>query len=81
MHSLAHTGWQQVMELTINTAIEAPAAALATAAGLPMTAGEQTLSRSGLARMVSAMNSNLEGSDHVYETSHGIWPQLDEAGE
>jgi hypothetical protein len=32
--------------------------------------------------MVSGMDSNLDGCDHVYEASRGgVRPQLDEAGE
>jgi hypothetical protein len=31
--------------------------------------------------MVSGVDSNLDGSAHVYEASRGVWPQLDEAGE
>jgi hypothetical protein len=44
--------------------------------------GKQTLTLVwDLARMVSGMDSHLEGFEHVYETSHGIRPQLYEAGE
>ncbi|MDQ3764636.1 MAG: hypothetical protein M3460_24770 [Actinomycetota bacterium] len=72
------------MGLITNASIEAPpAGALETGAGLPKTAaGEQTLSMVPLlARMVSGIDSYLDGCDHVYEASCGVWPQLDEAGE
>ena len=36
----------------------------------------------GLVWMVSGMDSNLDGCDHVYEASRGgVWPQFDKAGE
>lgn len=66
------------MEPTINASIDAAAAALATAAALPTTAtGEQTLTLVwDLAQMVSGLDSNFGVVEHVYETSHGIRPQL-----
>jgi hypothetical protein len=62
------------MELTNNASIDAAAAALATAAALPMTAtAEQTMTLVyDLARMVSSMDGNLEGLNTSTRHHHGI---------
>ena len=72
------------MELIINASTRTPATALTTGAAVADACRWPAGSERGLdlVRMVSGMDSNLDGCDHVYEASRGgVWPQLDEAGE